>query len=80
MKNEVKLLRLWLSVEGNTQAKIAAAFGYKSSIVINQWLRRGAIPSHQLPRVMEYIQHGGFFNTGKEGADKASAPSVALRG
>lgn len=71
MKNEIKLLRLWLSVEGNTQTKIAAAFGYKSSIVINQWLRRGVIPSHQLPRVMEYIS-GGFKETAREyGAEKA---------
>jgi hypothetical protein len=56
--DEIKALKLWLKKPGNSAAQIAVALGYKSSVVVNQWIHRGRIPQHQIHWVMKFIKTG----------------------
>lgn len=48
-------LKKWLKREGNSEARLAVALGYKDSAPIRQWLRRQRIPSYQEERVRTIV-------------------------
>ena len=52
----IERIKLWLFVNENSTAKLAAALGYKSSNTITMWLRRGAVPACQRARVLAFIR------------------------
>ena len=54
-KDEIKKLKKWLTIPGNSQTKIAAMLGYQSSMAIYKWLQRGQIPRNRLTQVMEIL-------------------------
>jgi transcriptional regulator with XRE-family HTH domain len=46
MNDMVKTLKRWLKCPKNSQAKLAARLGYKSSTTIAKWLERESIPHY----------------------------------
>lgn len=52
----MKELVKWLKRPGNSQAKMAAILGYKTSTTIANWLTRGAIPEREKARVRDIVR------------------------
>ena len=67
--NEIRELKRWLRIEGNTQAKLAAALGYKTSLTIQNWIYKNRIPSRQKAVVMEIIKENENARQSNEGQD-----------
>jgi hypothetical protein len=55
MTRELKAIRSWLAKDFNTEAKLAAELGYKSSTVVSMWIKRGRVPDHQKQSIMEVV-------------------------
>ncbi len=58
MNDAVSLIKMYLKIEGNTHATLAAALGYKTSNTINHWLKIGRIPPHKLKEVKRVCAKG----------------------
>ena len=56
LQKELNAVKRWLKKEGNTEAKLAYALGYTSSVAITMWFKRENIPTHMKQRVMEVIK------------------------
>lgn len=41
-----RAIQRWLTRPGNSQARLAAMLGYKSSTTISKWIERGTIPQY----------------------------------
>lgn len=67
--NEIRELKRWLRIEGNSQAKLAATLGYKSSLTIQMWIYKNKIPSRQKAVVMAIIKESKDVGQGNEGQD-----------
>jgi len=52
----VNELKAWLKKKGNTKTEIAWLLKYKSTSVIDKWLRTGLIPQREVMRVTEIIR------------------------
>jgi hypothetical protein len=55
LQKELSALKRWLKKDGNSEADLASALGYKSSTTINMWIKRQRIPKHMRQRVMEIV-------------------------
>ena len=51
----VERLKRWLKIPGNNTSSIAVAMNYKTSATIEQWVKRGRIPSYRVPQLLEII-------------------------
>lgn len=49
-------VKKWLSVRGNTLAKLSGALGYRSHSVVSQWITRGRIAERERERALQYIK------------------------
>jgi len=52
----ISAIRDWLAIDGNTEAKLAAAMSYESNSTVSQWLRRGRVPEHQRQRILAWLK------------------------
>ena len=56
LQTELTAVKKWLKKEGNTEAKLAYALGYTSSVAIKMWFKRKNVPSYMRVRTMEVIK------------------------
>jgi hypothetical protein len=78
MTEDISKLKYWLSIRGNTKAKLAAALGYDSSVTIQQWIDRDRIPEHQVLKVLELI-NGDIAESGQKGTNPETALDTGVR-
>lgn len=55
MQTELSAIKKWLKKDGNTEAKLAYALGYQSSVAIKMWFKRKNVPVYMRQRTMEVI-------------------------
>jgi hypothetical protein len=63
----MKSLKNWLAIPGNRMSRIADLLGYKSSVVIDQWIRRNHIPDFRVEQVMEILKNDKSVKSSKKG-------------
>jgi polyhydroxyalkanoate synthesis regulator phasin len=59
-QKEVATLKKWLKTGSNSKVKLATLLGYKSSTVVDQWIRRGRIAERQKMQVAKIINRKGI--------------------
>lgn len=77
MKDEIAKLKLWLTIGDNSQVKLAYMLGYRSSVVIDNWIAKEEIPHHRLNQVMEIVERD--FSSGKKRQTNKTTFSSGLR-
>jgi len=55
LQTELSAIKKWLKKDGNTEAKLAYALGYQSSVAIKMWFKRKNVPVYMRQRTMEVI-------------------------
>jgi len=50
---EIRLIKKWLKIEGNTQSLLAERLGYSSRSTINNWIKYKRIPDYMKQSIME---------------------------
>jgi len=55
MQKELVKIKKWLAQDGNSEAKLAYALGYQSSVAIKMWFRRNNVPIRMRKQTMEVI-------------------------
>lgn len=78
MKDEIAKLKLWLAIGDNSQVKLAYMLGYRSSIVIDNWIAKKEIPHHRVNQVMEIIE-SELSVAGKKRQNQKASSSVGVR-
>ena len=53
---KIEVLNDWLSKDRSNGVKLALFLGYKTSATIEQWVRRGQIPGHQVDLVTRFVK------------------------
>lgn len=55
MNELIDQLNQWLSKEGNTKTKLAAALDYNSTATIDYWLSTGRVPPYQITNLRRLL-------------------------
>lgn len=55
MTKELRAIKKWLKIDGNSEALLAAKLGYSSSSVVTMWFKRNNVPEYQRTKLMEVI-------------------------
>jgi hypothetical protein len=55
MTKEVKAVQRWLKKPGNTEAKLAGAMGYESSVSVKNWVKRGNVPTYMRDKLSDFL-------------------------